>query len=388
MGRRALSIGLSGVLVMGVGAALVLGGRDSASEPDADRLTVVRGVIGSEKAPFFRDAAVRDAFAAHGVAVDVESAGSRQIATSIDLGELDFAFPGSGPTAEKIQRDHGITTSYAPFYSPMAVASFESVVAVLATEGVARKEADGSWTFDMAAFMRLAARDTRWDQLHQDVYPVRKNILVRTTDPRNSNSAVMYLAITSHIANGDQVVQGEAQEQAVLPEVTPLFMKQGFSAATSGPPFDDYLSQGVGHTPLLFIYEAQFLDRAMEHDGSIVSDGTDANRNMILLYPSPTVLSNHTLVPLTEEGARVGRLLEEDATLQKLAAAHGFRTRAPAQFEEVVTKNVEDTVAVRANVVDVIDPPSYETLERLLTSIEREYRAGGAGSAPDDEEGA
>jgi hypothetical protein len=107
---------------------------------------------------------------------------------------------------------------------------------------------------------------------------------------------------------------------------------------------------------------------------------------MILLYPSPTVLSNHTLVPLTEEGARVGRLLENDATLQELAAEHGFRTRAPAQFDEVVAKNVEDTVAVKANVVDVIDPPSYETLERLLTSIEREYRAGGAGSAPDDEE--
>jgi len=386
MGRRALSIGLSGVLVVGVGAALVLGGRESNSAPDADRLTVVRGVIGSEKAPFFRDAAVRDAFAEKGIAVEVESAGSRQIATSVDLGKLDFAFPGSGPTAEKIQRDHGITASHAPFYSPMAIASFESVVDVLATEGLARKEADGSWTFDMAAFMRLAATDTRWDQLHQDVYLVRKNILVRTTDPRNSNSAVMYLAITSHIANGDQVVRDEAQERAVLPEVTPLFMKQGFSAATSAPPFDDYLSQGVGHTPLLFIYEAQFLDRAMEHDGSIVSDGTDPNRNMILLYPSPTVLSNHTLVPLTEEGATVGRLLENDATLQRLAAEHGFRTRAPAQFDEVVAENVGDTVAVRANVVDVIDPPSYETLERLLTSIEREYRAGGAGSAPDDEE--
>lgn len=101
---------------MGVGAALALGGRESNSEPDAGRLTVVRGVVGSEKAPFFRDAAVRDVLAEHGVAVAVESAGSRQIATSVDLGELDFAFPGSGPTAEKIQRDHGITTSYAPFY--------------------------------------------------------------------------------------------------------------------------------------------------------------------------------------------------------------------------------------------------------------------------------
>jgi hypothetical protein len=142
MGRRALSIGLSGVLVVGVGAALVLGGRESNSEPDAGRLTVVRGVVGSEKAPFFRDA------------------------------------------------------------------------------------------------------------------------------------AVMYLAITSHIANGDQVVQDEAQEQAVLPEVTPLFMKQGFSAATSGPPFDDYVSQGVGHTPLLLIADlSEYLERRNRQAPSELESG-------------------------------------------------------------------------------------------------------------------
>jgi hypothetical protein len=386
VGRLALSLGLSGVLVVGVAAVLVAGGRESGSESATDGLTVVRGVIGSEKAAFFEDPAVRAAFAEHGMAIEVETAGSRQIATSVDLREFDFAFPGSRPTAEKIQRDRDITVSYAPFHSPMAIASFQSVVDALAAEGVTRQEDDGSWTFDMAAFMRLAASDTRWDQLAQDVYPVRKNILVRTTDPRNSNSAVMYLALTSHIANGDTVVRDEAQERAVLPTVTALFLKQGFAAATSGPPFDDYLSQGVGHTPLLFIYEAQFLERVLQRDGSIVRDDRDPDRNMVLLYPSPTVLSSHTVVPLTDHGDEVGRLLEEDSTLQRLAAEHGFRTRVPARFAEVVAEDVQDTVAVRVDVVDVVDPPSYETLERLLTGIEREYRAEGAGSAPDDGE--
>lgn len=389
MKRRALSIALSGVLVVGVGAVLLLGGGSSDGDDgeggrgDGD-LTVVEGVIGSEKVAFFEDDEVRAAFADQGLDVRVEPAGSRQIATTVDLEPYDFAFPGSAPVAERIQRDHGINRSYAPFHSPMAIASFESIVDILAGIGVAREEADGTWTFDMARYMELAAADRRWDQLDQDAYPVRKDILVRTTDPRNSNSATMYLAVTSHLANGNRVVQDRAQEQAVLPAVTDLFLEQGFAATTSDPPFEDYLSQGVGNTPLLFIYEAQFLERVIRDDGSIVRDG-NANQNMVLLYPSPTILSNHTLVPLTDGGDRVGELLSEDPALQRLAAEHGFRTRRPASFAEVVDERVQDVVPVRTDVVDVIDPPSFETLERLLGAVEQAYQAGGAAAAPDEE---
>jgi hypothetical protein len=100
----------------------------------------------------------------------------------------------------------------------------------------------------------------------------------------------------------------------------------------SDPPFDDYLSQGVGNTPLLFIYEAQFLERIVDDPDSIVRGGDDPDRNMVLLYPSPTVVSNHTLVPLDRRGDEVGRLLSEDPRLQELAAEHGFRTLRPTQL--------------------------------------------------------
>ena len=387
MSRRALSIALSGVLVVGVGAVLVLGGGKGGKNEGAagSDLRVVHGVIGSEKNDFFQDQAVRAAFARHGLRVDVDPAGSRQIATSVDLGGYDFAFPSSAPAAERIQREKHITRSYAPFHSPMAIASFESIVRILQAQGITRKEADGTWTFDMARFMALAATDRRWDQLPQDpaAYSVRKNILVRTTDPRNSNSAAMYLAITSHLANGNQVVQDSAQEQSVLPQVTDLFLKQGFAATTSDPPFEDYLSQGVGNTPLLFIYEAQYLEQLIRDDGSIIH-GADPNRNMVLLYPSPTVLSAHTLVPLNRRGDEVGRLLADDPKLQELAAQHGFRTRRPAAFAEVVAKHVDEATQVRADVVDAVDPPRFETLERMLTAIEQAY--GPAAPAPPTDE--
>ena len=111
---RTLGIGLAVVLLVGVVTAVVLG----QGEDNPAQLTTVRGVIGSEKLAFFADQRVKDVFARHGLKVEVDPAGSRQIATAKDLDTYDFAFPSSTPAAERIQRDHKAARTYAPFSSP------------------------------------------------------------------------------------------------------------------------------------------------------------------------------------------------------------------------------------------------------------------------------
>ncbi|AJE68767.1 hypothetical protein SB89_07235 [Corynebacterium glutamicum] len=68
----------------------------------SSNLTEVRAVIGSEKKEFFEDPEVIEAFADHGFEVNVDTAGSRRIATDVDLSPYDFAFPSSAPAAQKI----------------------------------------------------------------------------------------------------------------------------------------------------------------------------------------------------------------------------------------------------------------------------------------------
>jgi hypothetical protein len=110
-----------------------------------------------------------------------------------------------------------------------------------------------------------------------------------------------------------------------------LFLAQGFSASSSEKPFDDYLSQGIGSKPMVMIYEAQFLGEQMNADtkSAITPD-------MVLMYPSPNVLSKHTVVPLTKNGDAVGQLLSNDPTLAKLAAQYGFRPADPSVFTSVL----------------------------------------------------
>jgi len=268
--RRALGLVLAVILGVGVLAAIVISVRGRLDTP-AQQLTVVRGVIGSEKQPFFSDSEVIKVFHSHGLDVRVDTAGSRQIA-SLDLTHYDFAFPAGVPAAEKIRLARKVNTSYSPFYTPMAIASFRSIADLLVNAGVAKNQG-GYYTFDVQAYLQLVARNARWTDLpNNTAYPSGNSILITSTDIRTSNSAAMYLALASYVANGNNIVQSPAQGAAVLPKVEPLFLRQGFTATSSEGPFQDYLSIGIGKTPMVMIYEAQFVAQAALNDGSISKD--------------------------------------------------------------------------------------------------------------------
>lgn len=371
-GRRVAGIVLAVLLVVGIVLAVVWG----RNEGDPSRgLTVVQGVIGSEKKPFFDDPEVKAVFAGHGLDVQVRTAGSRQIATSVDLTGVDFAFPSSAPAAEKLKETTGRSTAYAPFYSPMAIATFTPIVQLLQGAGLAHRDANGQWLLDVAAYLDTVAAGTRWNQLPgaAQAYDSTRSLLVSSTDIRTSNSAAMYLAIASYVANDDNVVSTAAQRDGVIDAMAALFLQQGFSASSSEEPFDDYLSQGIGSKPLVMIYEAQFLGRQMND-----ATKTSVTPEMVLMYPSPTVLSKHTLIPLTDAGDQVGQLLTDDADLQRLAAQYGFRPADPAVFASTLQAH---GLAVPATPVDVVEPPSYETLEAMIDEISARYDAS-AGAAP------
>ncbi|KAB8187131.1 hypothetical protein [Microbispora catharanthi] len=365
--KRWIGIGLALALGAAVVLALLLGNGGDGGGGEQRTLTTVRGVIGSEKKPFFDDPAVRAAFARHGLRVDVDTAGSREIATTVDLRPYDFAFPSSVPAAEKIRQARRIARTYSPFYSPMAVATFQPIVDVLEKAGVVRDSGAGYQVLDLRRFLDLVATGTRWDALPGNTsYRARKRVLLTTTDVRTSNSAAMYLAATSYVANGDDVVTSRAQVAEVARTVAPLFLDQGYSESSTEAPFEDYLALGIGKTPMVVIYEAQYAARLFAGGGAIRPD-------MRLIYPAPTVLSKHTLVPLTDRAAEVGRLLQEDPEFARLAARYGFRTADPKVFADLVATT---KAPVPASLVDVVEPPAYDRLEELVSTVEQRYLAG------------
>jgi hypothetical protein len=357
--RRLVAILLGLVLVIGVGVGIFSSVRDSLGPAPV----AVTGYIGSEKAPFFADPRVVAALKRGGFTVTVRTAGSREIATK-DLTGIDFAFPAGAPAAEKIRRDHAGTQSFVPFYTPMAIATWAPIVDLLTAAGVVSQTSGGYLALDVEKFMALAAKDTRWRDLPGNTaYPVNKSVLITSTDVRKSNSAAMYLSILSYIANGRNVVETTADATKVLDTISPLFLRQGYVESSSEGPFDDYLVQGMGKAPMVMIYEAQYLARAAGVDGSITAQ-------MRLVYPTPTILSKHTLVSLSANGAALGKFLSDDPEMRSLAAEFGFRTSDTAGFRAFLAAH---SLSAPDTLLDVIDPPTYERLEAMITILEQRY---------------
>jgi hypothetical protein len=370
--QRVGGVILAVLLAVGVVVAIGLGTNWFGQ---TNQTVTVRGVIGSEKKPFFDDPRVAKILKDNGYVVSVDTAGSRQIATeALAKDTYDFAFPSSTPAADKIAADKKPIGRYKTFYSPMVVASFKPIAELLAANGVATATADGTYSFDMQAYLDLVDKQTRWTDLPGNtdgkVYKANREILITSTDVRKSNSAAMYMSIISYLANGGQIVNGASQEAAVLPVLKRIFLDQGYVQSSSEGPFEDYISQGIGKGPLVMAYESQFL--AAEINKTVSDD-------MVLMYPSPTVLSQHTLLSLTDAGDGVGKLLTTNPELQKLMAEYGFRVPDRKVFSDVLT---EKQVTVPPDVTDTVETPSFETIESLITALEKEYSA--AGQAPVD----
>jgi hypothetical protein len=325
----------------------------------------VHGQIGSEKEDYFADPAVQKALAAQGITTAVEKAGSRTIVGSFDATKFDFGFPSGAPAAAALKQKAKAATVFTPFYTPVVIASWRPIAEILVHNGIAQRDGEFYYIVDMPKLIDLVSKGTRWRELKDSgAFPTNKAVLVNSTDVRTSNSAAMYLSLASYVANDQQVVQSQQDVDKVLPIVEPLFLRQGFQETSSAGPFEDYLALGMGKAPLLIAYESQLIEFWLKHPERIKSD-------MVILYPRPTVYSKHVLVPYTPAGARLGAALETDPELQRLAHDYGFRTGGNVKGPEEWAKQ---GIKVPDVLVDVIDPPSYEWLERMIQDIETKFK--------------
>lgn len=364
-GRLRLGPVLSILLLLGVAAGVYWSathkGGSSAAAPAAEQAGVVSGLVGSEKVAFFSDPRVQAAFKAKGFSVEVEKAGSREIASHPRLHSVDFAFPAGEPAGVKIQQVMKTAKSSVPWYTVMTVASWKPIAGILAANGIVRQE-DGYWyILDLRGLLQLSADGKRWKDLKDSAaYAIGRTVLVSTTDVQKSNSAAMFLSLASYLFNDDNVVQSEDEVSKVVPKVAPLFLKQGFQENSSAGPFEDYKLMGMGKTPLVMIYEAQFIEE-------LIRAPQAANREqMLLLYPRPTIYAKQMFIPFSDKGERLGELLENDPQLLELAAEYGWRTRDSSGEAALWTKA---GVKVPPSLVDVINPPRYEIVESLIDGL-------------------
>jgi hypothetical protein len=310
--RRIAGIVLAVLLIGGVVAAVVAG-RDNGDKGTATK--TVRGVIGSEKADFFADPDVVKALAAKGYTVRTETSGSWAM-EGLNLKGYDFAFPSSQAPADALAGKYKVRQPLPrPFYSPLVVVAHRSAAEVLAANGLATLDKNRG-TLKMAAYLDAARHDRTWQQLKgADKHgELTGTLYIASTDPETSNSGALYLAAASYVANGGRVAASDADVDRTASLMHKLVSVQGAQQSSTDAAFRDFVS-GAGN-PLVLVYESQVASLLAEKQG--IGDLT-------VLYPDTTANSDHTVVPLTEQGRALGELLSSDPTLRRLAVRHGFR---------------------------------------------------------------
>ncbi|MGC9382453.1 hypothetical protein [Streptomyces sp. MH13] len=311
--RRIMGIVLAVLLIGGVVAAVVTG-RDSEETGTATK--TVRMVIGSEKAEFFADPDVVEALAAKGYTVEAETSGSWAM-EGLDLEGYDLAFPSSRAPAVELAEKYKVRGMLPrPFYSPLVVVSRRGAAEVLAANGLAELDEENPGTLKMEAYLDAAERDRTWQQLEGagKYGELTGTLYISSTDPESSNSGALYLAAASYVAGGGKVVASDADVERTAPLLRKLVSVQGAQQTGTDAAFRDFVS-GAGN-PLVLVYESQV--------ATLLDEQQNAD-DLVVLYPDTTVNSDHTVVPLTENGRGLAELLGDDPTLRKLAVRHGFR---------------------------------------------------------------
>ncbi|WP_406862812.1 hypothetical protein ABZO31_21255 [Streptomyces sp. HUAS MG47] len=350
--RRIVGIILAVLLIGGVAAAVVAG-RDTG---DGTATKTVRGVIGSEKAEFFDDPDVVKALAAKGYTVTTETSGSWDM-EQLTLTGYDFAFPSSKAPADTLKAKSKVTGApQRPFYSPLVVVAHRGAAEVLAGNGLATLSGPAGGTLKMDAYLAAVRADRTWQQLKgaEKHSELSGTLFVTSTDPVASNSGALYLAAASYVADGGKVAGDTAAVDRTAPLLRKLTQVQGAQQAGSDAPFRDFIS-GVGN-PLVLVYESQVASQLLARQDL---------GDLVLLYPDTTVSSDHTVVPITENGRALGELLATDPELRKLAVRHGFRPQGAAAEFTAATAAHKDRINQTLTGVRQAPVPTSEVLHEM-----------------------
>lgn len=328
----------------------------------------VRGLVGSEKVPFFRDPKVKRLFRKYGLDVEVEPAGSRTMKCRSDLLSYSFAFPGNRQIAEQIRYSAAAhrpelrsTAVVEAFESPIVVVTFEQVAKSLRAQNVATPDLR---SFNVERYMNgVFLNKKRWRDLSlRPPFPTFNRVVLMSTRIDTSNSAELYLALASYVANSNKEIRTTSEEDKARMKVVPMFRDQGSTGLTSEEPFEQYLSPEGYQLPMQVAYEAQFLaaefnrERELVHT-VIMPNGNSITLKRVMLYPTPPIVSVHTVTPLNEWGQRVAQHLVRDDDLQRLIAEYGFRPKgAMGTFTSVVKEKAKTQPKIKLG--NLVPPPS------------------------------
>jgi hypothetical protein len=321
------------VLVLGVCIGVVYGvtrlRSGAPSGPAAEQVTLTC-VGGSEKTELMADADIkRILHDRHGITVAFQPLGSYdqvQLPTDeLKRRKLDCLWPSSASAQNVFESLHsGAFDGYRAetvLQSPEVLYSGPQGTDALVQAKIVEKRSDRYYIVNMKSLLLDYVLPKRtWEDLGTKGFggPIR----VASTDPARSNSGFTLTQLQLNIIATQDVFQAPNVEQAkaALPRIRALYDAQGLQASSSEFGFRQWLTQGGEvQAPLYAGYESQIIQLVNQN-------GTAPLKDVRVLYPDPTIYSDHPILALNANAARFLDAMK-DQEIQKIAwKKYGFRS--------------------------------------------------------------
>lgn len=360
MRSRVVFIAVIGIAVLVVVGSQFLSGIGGNSTGD-DSVILVNGYIGSEKSEFLQNPQIQQILADnYGIQVDYTSLGSIAQVTTADTTNMDFLWPSNEVALVLYEETRaGRVKSENIFRSPIVLYSWAEVTDALIQEGIVTEE-NGIYYADMEQLIELAVlSDQNWNDIGLDI---SREMNIISSDPVESNSGNMFYGLLANVLSPGEVADDTTIEQ-VLPTIKEYYNSLGFLARGSGELFRDFINTGMGAYPLIINYESLLIEFTLQNP-----DNRDEILNELrIIYPTPTVWSDHPVIALTSEGEKLMEALK-DEEIQRIAwEEHGFRSGLIGITNE---PSVLQVINIPATIDEVIPLPRPSVMSRIIAELE------------------
>jgi ABC-type Fe3+ transport system substrate-binding protein len=325
LSRRAVGLGLLGASALVTGAVVI--GRSNPGLLGAVGMRpqrALRGFIGGEKQAFLTNPKLVDFLRGEGLTVDSIVAGSVEQCrdTALLSQNPNFLWPASEVLVDLARRSKApVRRDAIILRSPIVFYSWEPVASGLVKTGNAVVEKGITYADTDKLIAAIVAGKT-WADL--GVPQLSGRARIKSTDPNRSSSGMHFAGMVANARAGDVATAGTLASHKS--EIVSLFQHMGYKTHSSAKLFEDYLTGGMGGSPIAVGYENQLVEWILEDPARWQNVAKNAPHRPVTIYPRPTAVSTHAFISLAADADDLLEALAKPEAQTIAWRDHGFRS--------------------------------------------------------------
>ena len=242
--------------------------------------------------------------------------------------------------------------------TPIVMYSWKEVVDVLMKENIVTYDSSKGiyYITDMLKLMNYITEGKKWKDIGLD--SIYGSINIGSVDPVTSSPGATYYGLLLSIYAGGDINDKSVEE--ALPKLKTFYQKSGYMNNTPADLFSMFLKTGMGAKPIIVDYEKSLIDFA--------NSNPEGWKQVIILYPTPTIWNSHCIAALSEDGAKLIDAFEDEKVSQVAWEKYGFRVGVTggnydvSKIEKNVAKLPQEITSVTAGL-------KMEYYERLISYL-------------------